>query len=576
MMKPEVFMKKTIRSMRPLLLAALFFAALGAYGQQKYALVIGNAAYTSIGKLKNPVNDANDMAATLRGLGFQVDLVVDGNLGQMEDAALRLRNRLSTGGNTYGFFFYAGHGVQSNGENYLIPVDADIRSESLLRQRTMAVSFLMSELNDAGNALNLVVLDACRDNPFSWARTGSRGLQVMGNQPVDSIIVYASSAGSTALDGEGRNGLFTSHLLNNLKIPGLEINEVFRMTMGDVARASNNAQRPAIYSQFAGLAYLGSSSTAPVVIALEAPRNFHAGTPGTKSVRLDWDSAGSGVSYRIYYNTWNNPSSAEPLDNLTTELSMNIIGMASETNYYFWVSSVKEGQESEKSSVVSVQTIGEFDLELGEKGLTIRKYKGEAASVNIPAAIDGIPVVAIGDSAFSWHYSLASITIPPSVTVIGERAFAYCRGLTSVSIPNSVTAIGERAFEGCRGLTSVSIPNSVTAIGSWAFENCSELSSITVGAMNTRYSSSKGILFSKDGKTLVRYPAGKMYTSYNIPSSVTAIGEGAFEDCCSLSSIIIPNSVTAIGEWAFAGCRGLIDITIPNGVTEIKYRSFYG
>jgi tetratricopeptide (TPR) repeat protein len=117
---------------------------------------------------------------------------------------------------------------------------------------------MLDELNDASNELNIVVLDACRDNPFPWKRSGSRGLQVVGNQPSDSIIVFATSAGSTAAEGTGRNGLFTSHLLSNLKKPGLDVNEVFRLTMGDVARASSNQQRPTIYNQFSGLAYLGS------------------------------------------------------------------------------------------------------------------------------------------------------------------------------------------------------------------------------------------------------------------------------------------------------------------------------
>jgi tetratricopeptide (TPR) repeat protein len=235
-----------------------FFALIGLYAQQKYALVIGNAAYTAATPLRNPVNDANDMEATLKSLGWTVEKVLNGSLASMEDSVIRLRNRLSVSHDSYGFFFYAGHGVQSNGENYLIPVDANIPSENYLRQRAVSMQTMLAELNDAGNALNVVVLDACRDNPFSWARSGNRGLTLVSNQPADSIIVYATSAGSTAADGEGRNGLFTAHFLNNLKSPGVEVSEVFRRTMGDVARASGNKQRPAVYSQFPGIAYLGS------------------------------------------------------------------------------------------------------------------------------------------------------------------------------------------------------------------------------------------------------------------------------------------------------------------------------
>jgi tetratricopeptide (TPR) repeat protein len=127
---------------------------------------------------------------------------------------------------------------------------------------------VLDELNAAGNALNIVVLDACRDNPFSWRRSGSRGLQVVSNQPADSIIVYATGAGSTAADGTGRNGLFTTHLLNNLKIPGLSVQDIFNKTGADVRRASGGAQIPAIYSQFFDVAYLG---TRPVVVT-PAPR----------------------------------------------------------------------------------------------------------------------------------------------------------------------------------------------------------------------------------------------------------------------------------------------------------------
>ncbi|MDR1173882.1 MAG: caspase family protein, partial [Treponema sp.] len=138
--------------------------------QQKYALVIGNGAYTGITRLNNPVNDAADMKAALQGLGWTVDLVINGNLDQMESAAIRLKNRLAASRNSYGFLFYAGHGVQSGGVNYLIPVDANIQSENFLRQRAVSLQTLLGELNDAGNELNIVVLDACRDNPFGWSR----------------------------------------------------------------------------------------------------------------------------------------------------------------------------------------------------------------------------------------------------------------------------------------------------------------------------------------------------------------------------------------------------------------------
>ena len=151
---------------------------------QKYALVIGNGNYSGISSLMNPVNDANDIAATLQGMGFTVDKVLNGNLEQMESAVFRLKNRLSASKNSYGFFFYAGHGVQSSGENYLIPVTANnISRENHLRQRAVSVQKILDEFNEAGNTLNVMVLDACRDNPFAWARSGSRGLAAIDKSP---------------------------------------------------------------------------------------------------------------------------------------------------------------------------------------------------------------------------------------------------------------------------------------------------------------------------------------------------------------------------------------------------------
>ncbi|MCL2834002.1 MAG: caspase family protein [Treponema sp.] len=242
--------------MKKLLTVLFFLLAMNLFAQQKYALVIGNGNYTSFGKLQNVVNDANDMTEALQSIGFTVDKVLDGSRAQMAEAIIRLKNRLSVSIDTYGFVFYAGHGVQYNGENYLIPATADIPNENYLGETAIAVSTVLAELNSAGNKLNVVVLDACRDFPAAWSRSMSRGLTVVTNQPADSIIVYATSAGKTASDGTGRNGLFTSQLLKNLKTPGLEVNELFRRTGADVSQVSNRQQIPAVYNQFFGTAIL--------------------------------------------------------------------------------------------------------------------------------------------------------------------------------------------------------------------------------------------------------------------------------------------------------------------------------
>ncbi|MCL2138787.1 MAG: caspase family protein, partial [Treponema sp.] len=243
----------------------------------KYALVIGNGNYSGgLSALANPLNDALDMSAALGELGFEVETLTNAGQEQMEDGITRFRDKLGREKNAYGFFFYAGHGVQSNGENYLIPVDADIPRETYLQQRAVWVQAVLDDLNTAGNSLNIVVLDACRDNPFSWSRsTGNRGrgLVVINQQPADSIVVYATSAGQTAEDGEGRNGLFTGQLLKNIRTPGIEVNELFRRTGADVSEVSNRKQIPAIYNQFFGTAYLGGPPSGTVTAVPARPVN---------------------------------------------------------------------------------------------------------------------------------------------------------------------------------------------------------------------------------------------------------------------------------------------------------------
>ena len=169
-------------------------------------------------------------------------------------------------------------------------------------------------------------------------------------------------------------------------------------------------------------------------------------------------------------------------------------------------------------------------------------------------------VTSIGNNAFSGCDSLASINIPDSVTGIGYCAFYHCESLTSISIPSGVTSIGEKAFFGCDSLASINIPDSVTSIGDFAFSGCTSLTSISIDANNAYYCDIDGVVFSKDKTVIHIYPGGKKETSYTIPSSVTSIGDYAFEFCANLTSISIPSSVTSIGFWAFYECESLADI----------------
>ena len=193
--------------------------------EQRTALVIGNSAYSS-GPLKNPVNDAADMAAALQRLGFKVNLKKNANLETMEGAIEDFGNQLKRGG--VGLFYYAGHGVQVNGINYLIPVGAKINKESDVRYRAVDAGRILDEMANANNGLNIVLLDACRDNPFGKSfRSASRGLAIVNSAPSGTFISYSTSPGNVAQDGDGRNSPYTAALLQYMQAPGLTISDVF-------------------------------------------------------------------------------------------------------------------------------------------------------------------------------------------------------------------------------------------------------------------------------------------------------------------------------------------------------------
>lgn len=241
----------------------------------RFALVIGNNEYEGLNPLKNPVNDARDIAAALTRLDFKVDLRLNADLSQMEEGAVLLSQRLSADRNALGLFYYAGHGVQSGGINYLIPSRTAIAAEAFLKTKALSAQSMLDLMQGAGNSLNLVFLDACRDNPFSWKRSGTRGLSILGTQPPGSIIVYATSAGGTADEGTGRNGVFTGELLKHIETPGLDLDTVLNRTAQGVLRVTGNAQNPGVYKQFFETAYLAGSG-APVGVSTAPPNPIAA------------------------------------------------------------------------------------------------------------------------------------------------------------------------------------------------------------------------------------------------------------------------------------------------------------
>jgi len=199
-----------------------------ALAKDRIALVIGNGDYKKVSSLANPSNDARDIANTLRTLGFEVIEKHNLNRKQMGNAIHQFGQRL--GKDTVGLFYYAGHGLQIKGKNYLLPLNAPINSKDEVPYETIDVDRILSKMETAGNGLNIMILDACRNNPFKGRggfRDLGRGLARV-NAPTGSLIIYATALGEKAADGQGKNGLFTKHLLKNMVRPQLDVEIMLR------------------------------------------------------------------------------------------------------------------------------------------------------------------------------------------------------------------------------------------------------------------------------------------------------------------------------------------------------------
>lgn len=234
--------------------------------EARVALVIGNSRYET-GPLRNPVNDATLIAATLREMGFDVIARTDVNLREMQGAIKEFSRKIQNG--AVGLFYYAGHGIQADGSNYLIPIGAHIEVEGDLSLEGLDLNSVLKQMGAARNRLNIVILDACRNNPFiSSSRGGPQGLAQV-NAPAGTFIAYATAPGQTASDGKGQNGLYTQELLANLRAPGLAIEEVFKRVRVQVKQKSNGLQIPWDASSLEGAFYFvpgnGTAAAPPPV-----------------------------------------------------------------------------------------------------------------------------------------------------------------------------------------------------------------------------------------------------------------------------------------------------------------------
>jgi uncharacterized caspase-like protein len=225
--------------------------------QKRVALVIGNSEYQSqeVPKLANPTNDARAMADALNKLGFNVTEVINGSQKEMNRAIAIFGDSLEP--TTVALFYYAGHGVQVNGKNYLVPVDAEIIGSASISAETVDMDTVLDQLNSS--KVSIVILDACRNNPFKRARSIGGGGLAQLEAPKGSYIAYATAPGHTAADGGGTNGIYTQELLKSINTPGISLEEVFKRVRVNVAKATSDEQIPWDSSSLTGNFYFNGA-----------------------------------------------------------------------------------------------------------------------------------------------------------------------------------------------------------------------------------------------------------------------------------------------------------------------------
>jgi Caspase domain/PAN domain len=236
-----------IKAVRLLCLGLLFVLSfqVAVQAQNKMALVIGNSRYSQLPALANPANDAKLLGENLQALGFTVTSVTDQSQAQMKSAIAQFTQRVTVAGpDTIAMMYYAGHGVQIDGTNYLIPVDANVQTAGDVLLGAVSATDLLKTLELASAKVNVLVLDACRNNPFkSNTRSISRGLARV-EAPPGSIVAYATAPGQVAADGESGNSPYAEALARNLVTPGLALEAVFRQVRIEVSQKTSNAQIP--------------------------------------------------------------------------------------------------------------------------------------------------------------------------------------------------------------------------------------------------------------------------------------------------------------------------------------------
>lgn len=257
-------------------------------GEPRLALVIGNSKYAQ-SPLKNAANDARMISRTLRRLGFEVIERIDTGKKAMEDAILEFGEKLKSGG--VGMFYYAGHGVQVRGHNYLIPIDAALPSEASVRVQAVDVDLVLEQMSEARNRANVVVLDACRNNPFLAARRGGgKGLAAV-DAARGTLIAYSTAPGTVAADGDGANSPYTASLVRAIEQPGLPVEDIFKRVRAAVLEQTQGGQTPWESSSLTGDLVINLNVTINPPAPAAAPAPAPARDPQAAEIAF-WETMG--------------------------------------------------------------------------------------------------------------------------------------------------------------------------------------------------------------------------------------------------------------------------------------------
>jgi uncharacterized caspase-like protein len=296
------------------------------------ALVIGNAAYVDAGPLKNPCNDAEDIAARLETCGFSVIRETNCTYKDMDKALKKFKKSLE--GNDVGLFFFAGHGMQIDGENYLAAVDTDVSGEIEAKHSSLPLNRVIETMEKTNTSTNIIVLDACRDNPYerAWNRSAAaRGLAPV-YAPKGTLIAFATSPGRVAKDGSGRNGAYTAAFLQHINTPDCSLENMFKRVRNTLSAATKHKQISWEHTSLSGEFYFNLSLGARIDAYSDAALS-------DKLFILDEAKASHRVIQTLKIRDWYRQNPA--VDSLTPEAT-NKFGINSA--FCHWPKSVSGGR----------------------------------------------------------------------------------------------------------------------------------------------------------------------------------------------------------------------------------------